>query len=52
MTFHHLDEPRHEKTCFCIYKNKAADTAQLISAFFRYKDRTIRQLPKYEISGL
>ena len=52
-----LNEPRHEKTGFCICENKAAD--QLCGnrtadqrLCFRYMDSTIPLLPKSEMSCL
>ena len=51
-----INEPRHEKTVFCICENK--DTDQLRGnreadqrLCFRYRDSTIPPLPKYKISS-
>ena len=50
-----LNEPHHEKTCFCICKNKGQDQlcgdhAADQHLYFRYIDSTIPLLPKSEIS--
>ena len=51
------NEPRHEKTCFCICENKDADQLRSDCAAdqrlcFRYIDSTVPLLPKYEILSL
>ena len=51
-----LNEPRHEKTSFCICKNKDADQLRGNREAdqrlcFRYTDSTISLLSKYEISS-
>ena len=52
-----LNEPRYEKTDFCICKNKNADQLRGNREAdqrlcFRYTDSTIPLLPKYDISSI